>query len=142
MHFRLIMQPTMAMLLGIRDGRQDARVGSTPFIWGLLFNRAGLKPDLKGALRRLMVPITIATVLDAVVQYLMFQHVRPLVAVIVGTLLMGLPYSAARGLSNRAFSLRRLKQAPDPEKELVVPGAAVTPSDKHDSDRGLANHAQ
>ncbi|MEO8594445.1 MAG: hypothetical protein ABI759_14100 [Candidatus Solibacter sp.] len=109
MQFRLIVQPTMALLLGMRDGLADARSGSPPFIWGLLFQREHLKPSLKGALRRLQVPIALATLADALVQYLMFGYVRPLTAVIVGTLLMGLPYSIARGLSNRVRSTRKLR---------------------------------
>src|SRR5215472_620108 len=96
--FRFIVQPMMAMLLGVRDGLADAKAGSPPFIYGLLFRRGDLKPFLRGALRRVQIPILIATVLDAIVQYAMFQYVRPLTAVLVGTLLMGLPYCIARGI--------------------------------------------
>ena len=103
-HFRLIVQPTMAICLGIRDGLVDAKAGAPPFVWGLPFHAGGRKPCLRSALRRLQVPILVATLADAIVQYLMFQHVRPVTALIVGTLLMGLPYSAARGLSNRIRS--------------------------------------
>ena len=106
MQFRLIVQPAMALLLGVRDGLMDARLGSPPFLWGLLFHRDRLKPYLKSALRRLQVPIVVATLADAIVQYLMLGYVRPITAVIVGTLLMGLPYSIARGLSNRIRSAR------------------------------------
>src|SRR4051794_735442 len=94
MQFRLIVQPAMALLLGIRDGLMDARLGSPPFLWGLLFRRKHLKPSLKSALRRLQVPIAVATLADALVQYLMFGYVRPAVAVMVGVLLMGLPYAS------------------------------------------------
>src|SRR5438270_675956 len=104
MQFRLIIQPTMAIILGIRDGLADAKAGSPPFLWGLLFNRKDLKPSVQGALRRLRVPVVIATLADATVQYLMFHHIRPLTAVIVGVLLMGVPYCAARGISNRIRS--------------------------------------
>ena len=45
-----------------------------------------------------------STLADALVQYLMFHHVRPLTAVIVGVLLMGVPYCIARGISNRIRS--------------------------------------
>jgi hypothetical protein len=107
MQFRLIVQPAMALVLGIRDGLADAKAGSPPFVWGLLFHRQALKPSLKSAVRRLQVPIVFATLADALVQYLMFGYIRPLTAVLVGTLLMGLPYSAARGLSNRMRSRQR-----------------------------------
>lgn len=107
MQFRLIMQPTMAICLGIRDGGRDADAGTKPFIWALLTESGTRGTLMKSALRRLALSIVVATVIDALVQYLMFGHVRPLMAVIVGTLLMGLPYSTARGLWNRARSKHR-----------------------------------
>jgi hypothetical protein len=107
MQFRLILQPLTAVLLGIRDGHHDAKAGTPPLIWSLLFHTEHRKLHLINVLRRLTRPIIIATVIDVIVQYLMFRHVRPLTAVIVGTLLIWLPYSIARGLSNRIITMRR-----------------------------------
>ena len=36
MQLRFLLQPTMAILLGIRDGRKDAREGLPPFIWTMV----------------------------------------------------------------------------------------------------------
>lgn len=105
-NFRFIVQPVMALALGVRDGLVDAKAGSAPFLYGLVFRRQDLKPSLKSALRRLQIPIVIATILDAMVQYIMFGYVRPLTALTVGVLLMGLPYAMARGISNRIASRR------------------------------------
>lgn len=107
MHFRLLLQPATAILIGIRDGKLDARLGSPPFIWGFLSGAACRRTRLRSVLWRLRWPILIATVLDGVVQFLMFQHVRPLLALLLGTSLMGLPYSVARGLSNRVKKAKR-----------------------------------
>ena len=107
MQFRLIGQPCTAILLGIRDGRADARARLPPFIVGVLLEPGARKSHLKSALWRLRGPIFFATLADATVQFLMFQHVRPLMALLVGSLLMGLPYSAARGLSNRVHARTR-----------------------------------
>src|SRR5438309_1476519 len=107
MQFRLIVQPAMALLLGMRDGIMDAKLGSPPFLWGLLFRREHLKPSLKSAVRRLIGPVVVATLADALVQYLMFGYIRPVTAMIVGILLVGLPYASARGLSNRFRSVRK-----------------------------------
>ena len=118
--FRFILQPAMATLLGVRDGLADAKSGSPPFLWGLLSRRIASKGQFKTALRHLMVPVVIATVLDAVVQYLTFSHIRPLTALIVGTILMSLPYTTARGVANRLRSRRdtarkqRAKQGAQP----------------------------
>jgi hypothetical protein len=114
MQFRFIVQPAMAMLLGMRDGVADSKAGAPPFLRGLV-----LHPDVRSAafwktLRRLRVPILFASVLDAIAQYLMFGHVRPLTALIVGTLLMGVPYSVARGIANRIRSRRFIALRPVP----------------------------
>jgi hypothetical protein len=107
MSFRFILQPAIAVFLGIRDGLLDAKAGTPPFIEDLVFNPANRKRSLKAAFHRLLTPIIVATVLDAIAQYLIFQHVRPLPALLVGTFVMGLPYSLARGVTNRIASARR-----------------------------------
>lgn len=106
MHVRFIVQPVMAIILGIRDGVRDAREGRTPLIWDLCTQREGRARKLKEVLTRLMVPLIVAIVLDAVVQYMLFQRVRVLGAIFVGTVIMGLPYSIARGIANRIASAR------------------------------------
>jgi hypothetical protein len=97
----------MAILFGVRDGFLDAKAGSVPFLYGVLFHREDLKPSLKIALKSLRVPSLCAIALDAIVQFSMSQTIRPLTAVLVGTLLMGVPYCCARGISNRIRSRRR-----------------------------------
>lgn len=105
MHLRFVIQPLMAVLLGIRDGVQDAHAGRPPFLWDLCTVR-GRRQKLLLALRQLMIPIGIAILLDAIVQYILFEVVRVLGAVAVGTTLMGVPYAIARGLANRITTAR------------------------------------
>jgi hypothetical protein len=106
MHVRFIVQPVMAIILGIRDGVRDAKEGRTPIIWDLCTRPEGRARKLKEVLVRLLIPLIVAIVLDAVVQYMLFQRVRVLGAVAVGTVIMGLPYSIARGITNRIASTR------------------------------------
>jgi hypothetical protein len=113
MSFRFILQPALAVLLGIRDGLLDARAGTPPFIADLLFRPQHRARQLKAAFHRLLSPILIAILLDAIAQHLIFQHVRPVAALLVGTFVMGLPYAVARGLSNRLASARH-KPPKDP----------------------------
>lgn len=101
MSFRFILQPAIAIFLGIRDGLMDAKAGTPPFIADLIFNPKNRERQLKSAFHRLLTPIIVATVLDAIAQHLIFGRINPLGAVIVGTLVMGLPYALARGVSNR-----------------------------------------
>jgi hypothetical protein len=108
MYLRFVVQPIMAAILGIRAGIRDARQGTPPFIWSLCRQPEGRKRQLKQAMAHLAIPLVLAIVLDGIVQYLLFKWVRVLGAVILGTILMGLPYSLARGLANRVASARRL----------------------------------
>jgi hypothetical protein len=92
MHFRLILQPLVAIALGIRDGLKDARAGRPPFVTDLIVRPEGRKRQLKRGLQALIKPLIIAIILDAVAQYLMLG--------------MAIPYSLARGLTNRIVSGR------------------------------------
>jgi len=109
MHFRFILQPIMAIILGIRDGVQDAKSGTPLFIWDLFTRPREQKHKLKNALKRLLIPMIVATVLDGIVQYLLFKEIRILGAVVIGATIMGLPYLSARGLTNRIVSARTHK---------------------------------
>lgn len=107
MNIRFILQPALAMLLGVRDGVRDARAGKPPFVWYLIVRPAGRQRQLKQALRRLMIPIIVAIAMDGIVQYLLFHKVWVLGAMVVGITIIGLPYSLARALTNRILSTRR-----------------------------------
>jgi hypothetical protein len=106
MHARFIVQPVMATILGIRDGMHDAREGRTPFFQELCTRPETRRLHLRKAIQRLMTPLVIAIVLDGVVQYLLFQRVHVMGAVIIGVSIMGVPYTVARGLTNRIVSAR------------------------------------
>ena len=112
MQFRFLLQPTMAVCLGVRDATADFRAGAPPFLWGLFSHTIDRKSSATKLLRRLRGPVLIASTLDAIAQYAMFGHVRPLSAVLVGSTLMALPYCTARGLANR-YRLQRRKAHPE-----------------------------
>jgi hypothetical protein len=95
------------MLLGMRDGKRDARFGSPAFLWGLVFHssaRATLLREMFASIRNL---VAVAILLDLVSQALIFHELRPGAALVVGPLLIGVPYCVARALSNRVFQAQR-----------------------------------
>jgi uncharacterized membrane protein YedE/YeeE len=100
-HFRLIVQPIVAIVLGIRDGIRDARDGEPPYLLALFSDRNLRSEQLATLWRSLRIGLVVAIVLDAVVQYLIFRSVRVVGAIVFGTILMALPYSLARGFANR-----------------------------------------
>jgi hypothetical protein len=109
--FRLILQPVAALILGIRLGIADAKAGKGPFLLRLVSEPHGRWILFKESLSDAVLPLTVALVIDAVLQSLMLRHVRPLVAVLVGGLLVWLPFAIARALSNRAWRRIRPRSA-------------------------------
>jgi hypothetical protein len=98
---RFVLQPLVAIALGIRDGIADARQDKPPYFIRVLFKSERKLYVLKTSLKSVATPLTIGIVLDMVLQWVIFQGVFLLPAIIAGTILVAFPYSIARGLSNR-----------------------------------------
>src|SRR4051794_15850819 len=96
--FRLILQPLAAVILGVRLGIKDAKRGDTPFFKALVHGEGGRGAMLAKAAREALVPLIVAFVIDSILQRLINGRVRPLVAVIVGGLLVFLPFLIVRAL--------------------------------------------
>ncbi len=98
---RFIVQPMIAIALGIRDGIADAKHHEPPFFIRVAFTGEDRLGVLKSSLKQIALPLTVGVVLDAILQWVIFQTVFLLPALMAGTLLVAIPYSIARGLSNR-----------------------------------------
>ena len=105
--FRFVLQPTVAIILGIRAGVADARAGRRPYILGLLVDHGQRLALLKEALAQLSTLTAIAILLDAVSQFLILHEVFPGAAVVVGPVLIAVPYACSRALSNRWVQLKQ-----------------------------------
>jgi len=99
--FRFIFQPAIAMFFGIRAGISDARSRREPFVFGVLFDSQRRRALLKEAFERLSVLIAMSILLDALSQFLILHEVFPGPALIVGPVLIAMPYSLTRALTNR-----------------------------------------
>jgi hypothetical protein len=109
-HLRFIIQPIVAILLGLKDARLDVKAGRAPFLLSLFRskNRAQLAEQ---ALKQIAVPLAVATSLDAVLQYVIFGRVKVLSAFLIGAVLIALPYALSRALGNRALRRPRARHA-------------------------------
>jgi hypothetical protein len=110
---RFVLQPLAAIILGIRDGITDAKLGRPPFVIALLFAKDGAIPRnelLKLSLKRIFAPLAIGIVIDMIVQWYLFHRVIITAAILVGGLLVGVPYAAARGLTNRFVTNRNKRR--------------------------------
>ena len=108
MSLRFVFQPLIGLLLGIQDGIRDARAGEPPFIFDLIANREDRKAKLSSLLTSLSKTILIAVVLDVIAQYFIFGQIRITSAVIIAIIILIVPYSIARAVTNRIITKRRL----------------------------------
>jgi hypothetical protein len=101
--FRLILQPLTAIILGARFGIRDAKAGRLPFFQALL--HGGQRGSLLGkAARDAVLPLVIAFIVDAILQHMINGRVRPVAALVVGGLLVFLPFLIVRALVNRIYT--------------------------------------
>ena len=99
--FRFILQPTMAIILGILSGLADARAGRPPNLYGVLFHR-GLRGELmRSGFETVANLLLMGTLLDSVFQWVILGASYPGAALVVGPVLIVLPYTLARAFSNR-----------------------------------------
>jgi hypothetical protein len=105
--FRFILQPLVAIVLGWRSGLSDARARRPPYLYGLLAGGANRTELLRSGLAAVRDLIAMAIVLEAVSQLLIYKQVHPGAAVIVGVVVIAVPYIAARVLTNRVATLTR-----------------------------------
>ncbi len=103
--FRFVLQPVVAILLGCRGGLNDARAGRPAYLYGLLMGGEDRKELLRSGLAAIRDLICMGIVLDAVAQLLIYRQVHPGAALVIGPVLICLPYAVARALTNRAARL-------------------------------------
>jgi hypothetical protein len=98
---RFILQPTMAIILGLRGGFADARAGRPPYVMGLLFDPLHRREYVRTGLTTIRDLVAVGIILDVVAQFLIFQQVHPGAALLIGPLLITAPYAIARAVTNR-----------------------------------------
>lgn len=109
LHLRLIMQPIVATILGIRAGLKDAKAGRPPYLWSVA--KAEDAYDRRALIRQGWTDIgkvfAIAVGLDVIYELVVFHWVYPVQAILVATVLAIIPYLVFRGVVNRIASSRR-----------------------------------
>jgi len=105
--FRLVLQPLVATLLGIRSGVADARAGRPPYLLGLVTDRQRRGELARDGLATVANLLLIGVLLDAVFQWVILGVSHPGAALVVGPVLIAVPYALARALSARFARLRR-----------------------------------
>lgn len=101
MSFRLVLQPLMAVLMALRDGRKDAHAGRVPYDWDLLTQPADRRALLRDGWKGVSRVFTFAFILDGVYQYIVLRDFYPIQALFTALLLAVVPYTILRGPFNR-----------------------------------------
>lgn len=115
MNVRLIIQPTVAVILGIRAGLRDARNNKPAFFWAALSN-ADYRPELlHDGWKDFGKVFIIAIVLDSVYQLIVHRGVYVLELLVIAVVLAIVPYVLVRGPVNRLYR-RRIPRKVNPGK--------------------------
>lgn len=102
---RFYVQPTMAGLLALRAGIQDAREGKPGYLWAILTRPERRFQLLHEGWRGAMTPFLLAIVLDLAYQLITVRFVYPLELLFTATFLALVPYAVLRGPFNRLARL-------------------------------------
>lgn len=105
--FRFVLQPLVALLLGIRDGMIDARAGRPPYLYNLLFYQSHRGELLRSGFDTVVNLMLMGILLDSIAQWLIFGASYPGAALVIGPVLIPIPYVLARALTNRVARLRK-----------------------------------
>jgi hypothetical protein len=101
MKFRLLLQPTMAIIFAIRAGLADAKRGKPPYFWSLVTDPAHRSEMLKDGWKSVGKVFVLAMVLDVVYQIIVGHFVYPGEVIVVALWLAIVPYVLLRGLVTR-----------------------------------------
>ncbi len=122
MNFRLIIQPTVAMILAIRAGLRDARQNRPAFLWAVLWNPAYRHELLRQGWKDVGKVLLLATLLDLIYQLIVHRGVYVLELLITAVSLAVIPYVLFRGPISRiaimVFAARPAGKQPSIHSEL------------------------
>ena len=111
LHFRLFVQPLMAILFAIRDGRRDAREGRGAYIWKLVYKPEHRRDLVLSGVRSISKVFVLAFALDVVYQFVEWHGLKPLQALMTAVVLAVIPYAILRGPVNRITQMSRTRRS-------------------------------
>lgn len=99
--FRFILQPAVAIILGVRGGMADARAGNPPYLFGLLFAKGRRRELLRSGAAAIRNLLAAGIIMDLAFQLVLYRSVHPGAALLVGPIFICGPYALSRAISNR-----------------------------------------
>jgi hypothetical protein len=111
LHFRLFVQPLMAILFAVRDGSRDAREGRGAYLWSFVTDPEQRRYLLESGWKGISKVFVLAFVLDVVYQLMVSRGLKPLQALLTAIVLAVIPYVLLRGPVNRVLRLARARRS-------------------------------
>jgi hypothetical protein len=111
LHFRLFVQPLMAVVFAVRDAMRDAREGRSAYLWTLLTDAAQRRYLLESGWKGISKVFVLAVALDVVYQLIVWRDVKPVQALLTAAVLALIPYALLRGPVNRAVGSSRTRKS-------------------------------
>jgi hypothetical protein len=105
MHFRLFVQPLMAILFAVRDARRDAREGRSAYLWSLVNHPDQRRYLLQSGWKGISNVFVLACVLDIIYQIMEWRALKPLQVLLTAIVLAVIPYVLLRGPVNRLLRI-------------------------------------
>jgi hypothetical protein len=106
LHFRLLLQPGIAIFLAIRPGLADARANKPAYFWTMVKTPGNRVAMIKDGWRDVGKVFILALTLDAAFQLYVLGMIYPGEAVFVALILAVLPYLVMRGATMRIVDTR------------------------------------
>jgi hypothetical protein len=99
--FRFILQPVVAMVLGIRGGLADAEAGNPPFLFGMLYGTGRRRESLRNGIAAIRNLLALGIMMDIVFQLILYHSVHPAAALVIGPIFICFPYALSREMTTR-----------------------------------------
>ena len=93
---RFILQPTVAIALGIRGGLADAKAGNPPYLFRLFFGVGRREELLRSGVAVIRNLVALGIIMDIVFQLVLYHSVHPGAALLVGPIFICFPYVLSR----------------------------------------------
>jgi hypothetical protein len=112
MHFRIFLQPLMAIFFAIKDGRKDALEGRAAYFWAIFTDPEHRRDLLRSGWKSVGKVFIIALILDAIYQFIELRMFYPGEALYVAFLLAIVPYVLLRGPVKRLWPTKNKEKEP------------------------------
>ena len=111
LHFRLLVQPVIAIVFAVRDGRRDAREGRSAYLWSLLTDPDERSYLVESGWKGISKVFVLAFALDVIYQFIEWRGLKPLQALLTAIVLAVIPYALLRGPVNRLARLSQTRRS-------------------------------